>query len=247
MSVTRISRRRLAFYSAILLSTALSHAQQTYLRIIDLTPIGSPPLDLYCGDEKFLAGMNSGFFRTYLPLDGKSDNRFTLRDGKTTLGAFEVTPQSDKYYTAVIYQDTDSQAKIALLADELRIKTDRKGKPVVPQPKRLRIYMGGYDFPLRLTAANLGPWETNGKMLFADIEIPASPPDIVTLQFVDKYGQPVRLPYPTDFRSGNACSVFVSQRGKKRPRIFVYADNVAPGSDPEAAQTSTPISTPQTP
>jgi hypothetical protein len=239
----------LAFVSLFLSSSTkaqLSHpSTETYLRIINLLPILTPKIDIYRGSTPYLTGMKSGFFQNYLPVPSEGGNHFTVKQGDVVVGNFVIPLKGgDQFYTLAIFQNEGKPPAISFLDDAPPKKKPTPEEPSpTPQP-RLRIYVGGYDFPIKISAKGVGEWVTQSTALITEKEINGQTPEVVQIDYTDKYGQKISLNFPTDYKSALCYSAFVTQRAIKRPRILAYADNLNPSDDPEGSPTPFPSPTP---
>lgn len=231
-------RAVLAAASFTLALAQSSHAaSQTYLRIANLLPVLTPKVDIYRGGDRYLLGMKAGFFQSYLPVPDGGSNRFTVKQGDAVLDSFSLPQRpGNQFYTLVVYQEPGKGPTVLLKDDAIeKPKSDSPEQPPEPPKPRLRVYAGGYDFPIKVVAKGVGEWVANNSALLVDQPIEGTPPEIIQVVFVDKYDQIITLNFPTDYKAAQSYSAFISQRGIKRPRIQTYADNTLPAEDPLAA------------
>ncbi len=214
-----------------------SGGSQAYLRIANLLPVLTPKVDLYRGGERYLLGMKAGFFQSYLPVPDGGSNRFTVKQGDAVLDSFSIPQRpGNQFYTLIIYQEPGKGATVLLKDDALeKPKSESADQPPEPPKPRLRVFAGGYDFPIKVVAKGVGEWVANNSALLVDQPIEGTPPEIIQVVFVDKYDQIITLNFPTDYKAAESYTAFISQRGIKRPRIQTYADNTLPTEDPLAA------------
>jgi len=213
---------------AIFAVTPLLSAQSAYLRIIDLLPITSnKSVDLYRGAEAYATGIKPGYFQNYVEVSSGT-GRFSVRQNETVIGEFTLPASSKDFFTVAVYQDVGSPLKIAFYPDEIKKEDAKPGEPPPPPKKRLRLYIGGYDFPIKVTAQSLGEWTTLGKAQFLDLDVLGTPPSVVFVEYQDRYNQMIKVAYPTYLASGEASSVFITQRGAKRVNLESAIDNFSP-------------------
>lgn len=206
----------------------------TYLRVVNLLPISSEKVDIFIGDTPYLLGAKSGFIRNYdsAPNGGK----FSLRRGETLLDTFELERGENQFYTLVIQSNQGDGVAAQLLSDAAVMpeSDEQESTPTEPPPKRLRIYVGSYDFAIEVSAEKIGKWNATSDGLFEEIELGDTVPQTIKVTFIDRYGASVDLFYPTDFSLNREYSVFVSQRARNRPRVAAFPDSVLPADDPES-------------
>jgi len=218
----------------------------TYLRIINLLPILTPKIGIYRGSTPYLLGMKSGFFQNYLPIPSEGGNHFTVKQGEVVIGNFAIPLKGvDQFYTLAIFQDHGKSPSISFLDDAPPMKKPTPEEPNPTPEPRLRLYIGGYDFPIKVSAKGVGEWITQDTTLITEKEIRSQLPEVVQIDYTDKYGQNISLNFPTDYKSALCYSAFITQRAIKRPRILAYPDNMKPGDDPlAAAEESSPTPAP---
>jgi hypothetical protein len=204
--------------------TPLFHAQCESLRIINLMPISAKPVDLYQGTQPYVTGMRPGYYQNYGSLPSGA-NHFSLQQGGVVIGDFDLPASSGGFFTVAIYQDVGSSPKIAFYPDELKQDEAKPGEPPPPPKKRLRLYLGGYDFPVKVSVASRGEWMVKGKAQFIDVDILGTPPEVVFVEYKDRYEQVIKVAYPTYLSLGDSSSFFVSQRGVKRVTLNSGLDN----------------------
>ncbi len=222
--------------TAILSAWAQKPTQDSgkYLRVVNLLPINSEKVDIFVGEDPYLLGAKSGFIRNYdsAPNGGK----FSIRRGDVILDSFELERGKNQFYTLVIRSGQGDKIIAQLLSDAATIPEPDEQRSISPEPppKRLRIYVGGYDFAIEVSADKIGKWNATSDGLFEEIELGDTEPQTVKVSFTDRYGASVDLFYPTDFSLNREYSVFVSQRARNRPRVGAFPDNVLPADDPES-------------
>jgi hypothetical protein len=206
--------------------------KEAYFRIVNLLPVGRPTIDLWEGETPFITGMKSGFLQSYTALPKGEKGIFSVRQDGKRVGEFKVDRKKlPSYHTLVIYRQKDGSTAIRMEDDGVQplkpAPPESPGEaPVVP--KRLRIYVGGYDFPIKVTVASHEPMVSSDDLLFMEMDVTDRPPGNVGISFKDKYDEEITLYFPTDFSQSQAYSVFVSQRALKRARIVSYPDAVPP-------------------
>jgi len=218
---------------AVLFFIPAFHARSEFLRVANLLPINGKPVDLYRGGTPYMVGLKSGFFQNYMAIPS-GGNQFSFRQNGAVLGEFTLTPSSTGFYTVVVYQDSGKSPQVAFYSDEIKKEETKPNEPPPPPKKRLRLYLGGYDFPIKVTAKPAGEWTSNGKAQFLDVDILGTAPEAVVMEFNDRYNQKITMTYHVDFNASDANSVFVSQRAFKRARMGTYSDNTQPSTDPLA-------------
>ncbi|MGH8047167.1 MAG: hypothetical protein ACREKL_07965, partial [Chthoniobacterales bacterium] len=187
----------------------LFHARSEYLRVANLLPIQGKPVDLYRGSEPYMVAIKPGYFQNYLSIPS-GGNHFVFKQGGAVIGEFTLPAATNGYFTTAVYQDAGKPPQVVFYSDELKKEEAKPGEPPPPPKKRLRLYLGGYDFPIKLTAKPLGEWTSTGNAQFLDVDITGSAPEAVVLEYKDRYDQMITMAFPTDFTTGDACSVFVS-------------------------------------
>lgn len=204
-----------------------------YLRIANLLPISSKPLTIKRGSDPFLTGAKPGFMLSYSPISAEGGSRFSVLEGERPIGDFTLEKGGETgFYTAVVYMKGPSAAVVCLRDDRPpeKSRTPAEGPPPPPLP-RFRGYFGAFDFPYRVVAGRLGPWEVKGQSVIVDLPVEGEAPRDVSLLYVSKDGDPVIVHFPINYAATPQNSVFVSQRGEKRPRLRSYPDSVIPAEE----------------
>jgi hypothetical protein len=204
----------------------------TYLRLANVLSITHEPCDLFLNGQPYLTGMTAGFYQEYFALPKTGPYKYTVKSGDRVLGQFEIKVDKDpSFYTAVLIKEKKGiTVHLSKDTPEVKKKTEEE-VPVIT--KRLRIYMGGFGFPMELDAGALGKWSVDAVGLVVDVPILAEAPASVSVTYKDKYDTKIVEAYPLDFVASPQNSVFVFQRGLNRPRLRAYPDNTAPVEEEE--------------
>lgn len=201
-----------------------------YLRIANLLPITHGKITIKRGQDLFLSGAKAGFFRNYDIVQEDGGSEFTVELNGKKLGQFRLQSQSNPAFFTLVIALQNGQEVIKLNEDNPLVENEINGVTVLH--KHFCAYLGGYSFPYRVNAGELGSWVVDGESLILDIPVEGSPPETISVEFESKYGDPVTLHFPIDFATYDRNSLFINQRGVNRPRIFAYPDNQLPLKDP---------------
>lgn len=203
--------------------------QGPFFRFANLSPLGTPQLDLFCGDNPLALQTNPGFFMGYTPLPPGPAKVFSLREGGKTLSTAPMPDAKESNFFTVLATSDGSKIQLEVLDDTPAFETNPATGEKKPL-KRLRVFSGPYKIPSRIDAGELGNWTTRtghdalrGEKVFESTGV-----DSVKVTFVDDQQAAVDLFYPVDFTAHNQFTVLVSQRGPQRLRVTAVPDAVPP-------------------
>lgn len=191
-------------------------------------PVTSKPLTISRSADLVVGGVRPGFFMSYTLLPKAGGKRFTVSSEGMPVGDFTL-PGSGSFFTVVALM-REGKPSFVCLADDEPPPPPRPDEPP-PPPRRFRGYFGGFDFPYKVEAGKLGTWSVKGSGQVIDLPFDGPMPATVTVEYVSRDGDTVRMHYPLQFADSEKSSAFVSQRGPKRPRVKAAPDNVLPAEE----------------
>lgn len=206
-----------------------SESHEVYLRFANLLPVDSQKLVVNRGSKSFLSGLKPGFLLPYtvVPKDGAM--HFSVMSNDLLLGEFDLAQRSsDSFYTVVVLRKSERPI-VSLLEDSPASSRDESGNVV--SSCRFRGYFGGFEFPYKVDAGAIGQWSVDVDGLVVDVPVIAKAPDSVGVSFETRDGDHAEVFFPIDFSKFNSNSVFVSERGPRRPRVVCFPDNVSPAAE----------------
>jgi hypothetical protein len=195
-----------------------------YLRMANLLPITQGKIDMLRCNKPVLTGIKPGFYSGYMLLDSSEPYQFLFKKvgSDATFGGFELrSKEKTAFFTVILW--TENGKVLAKLYDD---QEPQPLKPELPPLKRLRILAGGFGFPFLIDGGPLGQWPSQGESILAEIHPDIHSHTTISVQFINKDNEDIRLYFPVDFKTYNANTVFISQRGPRRPRIRIFPDHV---------------------
>ena len=200
-----------------------------YLRFANLLPIKSEKLSIMRGTKPFLSGLKAGFFLPYEEVVAGDPMAFTVYSGTVPIGQFTLKAGvANSFYTVVII--SKGGEKSVLFSQDAPSVVPDSDSSTAP-PKRFRGYFGGFEFPYQVNAGSIGQWSVDGDALFVDVPITGNPPETVGVTFTTDDGDKAELFFPIAFSAFRENSLFVTQRGPRRPRVFSFPDNCPPDNE----------------
>lgn len=193
-----------------------------FLRIANLLPISYGPIDLIYGEREIRKGMKPGFFQPYTACEIQENKKvFLVRQPLTQAvrREFVIPFEKEKYYYTLVFLNLNKRLAVKSMVDDKR--DDVLGG------KRLRVFVGGYDFPIELRIEGVGEWKSDRKGVVEELfveKIRRWKNPIASISFLNRYREKEVLYYPLNLKKCDSYSVFVSQRGKRRARIRCYPD-----------------------
>lgn len=200
-----------------------------YLRFANLLPIKSEKLSIMRGTKPYLSGLKAGFFLPYEEVAAGDSLSFTIYSGTVPIGQFALKASvGNSFYTVVVISKRGE--KNVLLSEDAPSAMPSSDPSTAP-PKRFRGYFGGFEFRYKVDAGSIGQWSVDGDGLFVDVPITGNPPQSVGVTFTTDVGDEAKLFFPIGFATFRENSLFVTQRGPRRPRVFSFPDNTPPGKE----------------
>ncbi|MEM9446258.1 MAG: hypothetical protein AAGA18_13015 [Verrucomicrobiota bacterium] len=207
-----------------------------YLRIANLLPLSREAIDIHLNREPLLLGLTSGMVMHYIPAD-KQGGQLGITLAGQQLSRHSVKSErenKDEFYTLVIFAD-EGVIQTKLLQDHIEPKENADTNHQSGVDYRIRLYLGGYDFPVKCEVAKQN-WSLDGQAMVGE-EIIILDPTLLnkgaSIICQDKHDRESILRGPLVFGQSNQLSVFVSQRGKRRLRLEVFPDCVKPPEEAE--------------
>lgn len=209
-------------------------ASVVYLRFANLLPIKSEKLSIMRGTKPFLSGIKAGFFLPYEEVAAGDSMAFTVYSGTVPIGQFSLKASvGNSFYTVVV---VSKRGETNVLFSEDAPSAMPDSDPSTAPPKRFRGYFGGFEFPYHVDAGSIGQWSVDGDGLFVDVPITGNPPLTVGVTFTTDDGDEAKLFFPIAFAAFRENSLFVTQRGPSRPRVFSFPDNSPPEKESVGSQ-----------
>lgn len=206
--------------------------QGPFFRIVNISPLGTGKLDVFCGEQPLAKQTKPGFFVGYTPTSAKPSQGFSLRqDGKVLDTARLPDPGTGNFFT-ILVKSEGNESKLEVIDDSPAYKIQESTGEKIPL-KRLRVFSGSYNIPFRIDAADMGTWasRTGRESINAEKISESTNANSVKVTYIDVHGLPVELYYPVDFSIHANNSVFVTHRGSKRLRVAAFPDAIEPPSE----------------
>lgn len=204
-----------------------------YLRFAVLLPLGTQRVEIRRGDKTWMNDLKPGFVMPYVSITKEESLNFGVFIDSQKMGDFKLDPKrSPGFYTAVVIVRSGNP-ELVFMEDNPPPPSDAEFNF---ESRRLRAYLPAMGFPYTVDAGNLGKWDVAKESVVVDCPITTDAPPTVSLNFISKDDDKVKLYFPIDFKNHSKNSIFVSQRGFMRPRIQCLPDNVTPTDDPAAPQ-----------